>query len=108
MSNYIFVDWFLKITDEVTPTHYTDSRCTGARRPQTAAEVTHLDTAYFILPSLFLMNIHNCAYHANVIMTNWQSCVTEYIKMVMGTLIMALPTQLKTNYLFIKKKNMLT
>lgn len=33
------------------------------------------------------MNMHNCAHHANAIMTHWKSCVTEYIKIASGTLM---------------------
>lgn len=46
------------------------------------------DTAFFILLSLSPMNIHNSAYLVNVNMTYWQSCVTEYIRIVIGVLTM--------------------
>lgn len=46
------------------------------------------DTAFFILLSLSSMNIHNSAYLVSVNMTHWQSCVTEYIRIVTGVLTM--------------------
>lgn len=46
------------------------------------------------------MNIHNSAYLVSVNMTHWQSCVTEYIRIVIGVLTM----HRHLNYKLRKKK----